>query len=57
MDSIKYDGFLFGNGLTINFFQNLKSKVPLDKESLLNIDSFLVEFSNRQLYLKIIISR
>ena len=57
MDSIKYDGFLFGNGLTINFFQNLKPKVPLDKESLLNIDAFLVEFSNRQLYLKIIISR
>ena len=45
MDSIKYDGFLFGNGLTINFFQNLKPKVPLDKESLLNIYSFLVEFS------------
>ncbi len=57
MDSTKYDAFLFGNGLTVNFFQNLNPKIPLDKESLLNIDAFLVEFSNRQLYLKIIISR
>ena len=45
MDSMKYDGFLFGNGLTVNLFQKLKSKVPKDKKFLLSIDEFLVEIS------------
>lgn len=42
---MKYDGFLFGNGLTVNLFQKLKSKVPKDKKFLLSIDEFLVEIS------------
>lgn len=48
MKSIKHDGFLFGNGLTVNLFQKLKPKVPIDKKSLLNIDEFLLEISENK---------
>lgn len=38
---LKYDGFLYGNGLTINLLYKLKKYIPQDKQYLLNIDDFL----------------
>ena len=55
---MKYDGILFGNGMSINLISQLKKYVPVEKQYLLNIDSFiknwingkLTERENRQLY-------
>lgn len=55
---MKYDGILFGNGLSINLIGQLKKYVPVEKQYLLNLDSFikywidgkLTERENRQLY-------
>lgn len=38
---MKYDGFLYGNGLTINLLFQLKQYIPQEKQYLLNIDGFL----------------
>ena len=38
---MKYDGILFGNGLTINLLQQLKASVAPEKYYLLEIDSFI----------------
>lgn len=38
---MKYDGILFGNGMTLNLLQQLKPFVPQDKQYLLKIDDFL----------------
>jgi Ca2+-binding EF-hand superfamily protein len=44
-----YDGFLFGNGLSLNFISQLQPKIPTDKQYLLQIDDFLIAFLNGQL--------
>lgn len=38
---MKYDGFLFGNGLTLNLLYQLKEEVPKERQYLLNVDDFL----------------
>lgn len=38
---MKYDGMLFGNGLTLNLLYQLKKEIPEEKRYLLNIDDFL----------------
>ena len=38
---LKYDGFLYGNGLTLNLLYHLKQYIPQEKQYLLNIDDFL----------------
>ncbi len=37
----KYDGFLFGNGMTLNLLSQLKTAIPLEKQYLIGIDDFL----------------
>lgn len=43
---MKYDGILFGNGLTLNLLYQLKQEVPEEKQYLLNIDDFLKAWLN-----------
>ncbi len=38
---MRYDGILFGNGLSINLLNQLKPYVPVEKRYLLNIDEFV----------------
>lgn len=38
---MKYDGFLYGNGLTINLLFQLRQYIPQEKQYLLSIDDFL----------------
>ncbi len=45
----KFDGFLFGNGFSINLLSQLKTFIPQDKQYLLSIDSFLKCFVNHTL--------
>lgn len=45
----KYDGFLFGNGLTINLLNQLANHIPSKKRYLLNIDDFLRCFATNRL--------
>ena len=45
----KYDGMLFGNGLSINLISQLQPLIKSDKHYLLNIDSFLKAFIDNQL--------
>jgi len=55
---IKYDGILFGNGMSINLINQLMRCVPPEKKYLLKVDDFikcwidgkLTERENRQLY-------
>ena len=55
---MRYDGILFGNGLSINLLNQLKQYVPLEKQYLLLLDDFircwidgkLSERENGQLY-------
>lgn len=35
-----YDGFLYGNGLTLNLLNQLKSEIPIEKHYLLDVDQF-----------------
>ncbi len=45
---MKYDGFLYGNGLTLNLLYHLKQYMPQDKHYLLNIDDFLKKLIAKQ---------
>jgi hypothetical protein len=45
----KYDGILFGNGLTLNFLSQLRAHIPPDKHYLISIDSFLKAIINEEL--------
>lgn len=55
---VRYDGILFGNGMSINLINQVMNYVPVEKQYLLKIDSFieywiegkLSERENRQLY-------
>lgn len=38
---MKYDGVMFGNGMSLNLLQQLKSLAPKDKQYLLDINDFL----------------
>lgn len=38
---MNYDGVMFGNGMSLNLLQQLKSFVPKDKQYLLDINDFL----------------
>ncbi|MGL6057707.1 MAG: hypothetical protein ACRC17_05275 [Culicoidibacterales bacterium] len=35
-----YDGFLYGNGLTLNLLNQLKNEIPTEKHYLLDVDQF-----------------
>lgn len=41
MDQYKYDGIIFGNGMTLNLFNQLKVHIPKEKQYLFSIDEFL----------------
>lgn len=41
---VKYDGLLFGNGLTLNTLSQLKNFIPLQKQYLLSTDNFFRNF-------------
>lgn len=41
---MKYDGLIFGNGMSLNLLQQLKSFIPLQKQYLLDIDDFLKQW-------------
>lgn len=45
----KYDGFLFGNGLSLNLLNQLMTCVPSEKYYLMSVDSFLKALINRDL--------
>ena len=38
---MNYNGVMFGNGMSLNLLQQLKSLVPKDKQYLLDINDFL----------------
>lgn len=46
---LEYDGFLFGNGLSINLLYQIKDCIPQEKHYLLNIDDFLLSFIHNKL--------
>ncbi len=37
----KYDGLLFGNGMSLNLLQQLRKYIPVGKQYLLDVNSFL----------------
>lgn len=41
MSFMNYNGVMFGNGMSLNLLQQLKSLVPKDKQYLLDINDFL----------------
>lgn len=45
----KYDGFLFGNGLSLNLLDQLKSYIPTNKHYLLSCTDFLSAFATNKL--------
>ncbi len=45
-----YDGFLFGNGLTVYLLSLIKERMPKDLGYLLDIDTFLYKLSKSCLY-------
>ena len=45
----KYDGLIYGNGLTLNLFSQLKTFIDKDKHYLLNIDDFILKLIENEL--------
>ena len=45
----KYDGFIYGNGLSLNLLHHLKPLIDTKKQYLLNIDDFLKAFISKEL--------
>lgn len=52
MESNKFDAIIFGNGMTINLFHQLKAHVNAKKLYLFNIDEFLKKFISNKLSFK-----
>jgi hypothetical protein len=46
---MKYDGLIFGNGLTLNLLFQIREKVPEEKRYLLSIDEFMKYFYESRL--------
>jgi len=45
----KYDGFIYGNGLSLNLLQQLKPLVNKRKQYILNVDDFFKAFISKEL--------
>lgn len=52
MESYKFDAIIFGNGMTLNLFEQLKEHVPNEKLYLFNIDEFLKRLISNKLPFK-----
>ena len=48
----KYDGLLFGNGMTLNLIEQLRKYIPEEKRYLLSIDEFMKCFYDSRLSLR-----
>lgn len=52
MEKYKFDGVIFGNGMTLNLFDQLKVHIPKEKQYLFSIDEFLRKFISNKLPFK-----